>query len=115
MPGDSGHARALLPYYSGTAAIIMSIHFKRNDLRIDPRSPRKRAKDAAFAKLPPAIICKPLRFIADNTHRQAIYSPTGELLGFEPSPEQKRARIAADRGNGVLVKVIANQVAAAYA
>lgn len=82
--------------------------------KIDPRSANKKAKDAAFAKLP-AIICKPLRFIADNTHRNAIYSPIGELLGFEPSPEYKGARIAADRGNGAMVKSIANKVASACA
>lgn len=35
--------------------------------KLDPRSAAKKAKDAAFAKLAPGIICKPLRFIRNNT------------------------------------------------
>ena len=34
--------------------------------KVDPRSPRKKAKDAAYAKLGQAMIVHPLRFIRRN-------------------------------------------------
>lgn len=77
--------------------------------KIDPRSATKKAKDAIYAALPVAIIIKPLRFINANTAKVAIKSPTGEVLGYAPSPEYQQARIAADRGNGIFVKTVARQ------
>jgi len=82
-----------------------------NKTKIDPRSAAKKAKDAAFAKIPPAAIASPLQFIWSNTPKVAITSTDGKVLGYEPSPEYKRARVAAYRGNGALVKSIARSVA----
>jgi len=73
----------------------------------------KSQKRAAFAKLPPAIICKPLRFIGDNTACTMKEDPITKLPVRVPSAEYQRARKAADRGNGALVKGIAREVASA--
>lgn len=81
--------------------------------KTDPRSEAKKAKDAAFAKLPANLIISPLKFILCKAPKLPILGTRGEIIGYELSPEYKRARIAADRGNGDLVKSIARAVALA--
>lgn len=77
--------------------------------KIDPRSATKKAKDAAYAKLPPAIICKPLRFIGEHTNK-LVDDPAGGRR-IELSPEYLAAKDAAKRGEGDYVKRIAHRVA----
>lgn len=79
----------------------------------DPRSAIKKAKDAAFAKLGPAKVCKPLRFIRANTDKVAITGPLGEHLGWDDSPEYKAARATADLGHGAQVQAQARAIALA--
>lgn len=79
--------------------------------KIDLRSPKRKAKDAAYAKLPAAIICKPLQFIGHRTAVKVTDPVTG-IDRWEPSPDYKLARVAADHGNGAYVKHVARRVAA---
>lgn len=81
--------------------------------KIDPRSAIKKAKDAAYAKLPPAKILKPLRFIRANTERLAITNQAGEVIGFDDSAAYKAAREDADRGHGAYVQAQARAIALA--
>lgn len=81
--------------------------------KLDPRSAAKKAKDAAFAKLAPGIICKPLRFIRNNTPRVEIKDPLGKVVGFDYSPQYKAARAAADKGAGGFVQAAARRLALA--
>lgn len=60
----------------------------------------------------PAIICKPLQFIRERTMVQVTNPSTGHTH-WENGPEYRRARIAADRGNGALVKSMARSLASA--
>ena len=75
------------------------------------KSIAKIKKAAAWRAMPPAIICKPLRFIAANTPRVEIKNPLGKTVGYDHSPEYKAARRAADQGNGALVKSMARALA----
>ena len=93
-------------YYRGTAASIMNT-------KIDPRSPAKKAKDAAYAKLGPALILKPLRYIAANTAKYPITGTTGEVLGYRESLTTQTAREWAKCGNGLKVKALARKIALA--
>lgn len=81
--------------------------------RIDPRSPKKKAKDAAYAKLPAAIICKPLQFIGANTPSTVVIDPVMGIPTRVPSPEFRRARHAANRGDGAFVQAMALSVSKA--
>ena len=81
--------------------------------KLDPRSAAKKAKDEAFAKLAPGIICKPLRFIRNNTPRVEIKDPLGKIVGFDHSPQYKAARAAADKGAGGFVQAAARRLALA--
>ncbi len=83
-----------------------------NKTKIDPRSAAKKKKDAAYAKLPPAIICRPLQLIAQRTMVKVTNPATGHDH-WEHGPEYKRARIKASRGDGGFVKQMARAVAAA--
>lgn len=82
---------------------------------IDPRSPAKKRKDAAYAKLPAAIICKPLQFIGNNTPSTVKEDPITKMPVRIPSPEFHAARDAASCGNGQFVKFMARRIAASLA
>ena len=77
---------------------------------LDLRSPKKKAKDAAYAKLPPAIIFKPLQFIGNNTSSTVKEDPITKMPVREPSPEFQAAREQADLGNGSFVKAMARRI-----
>lgn len=78
--------------------------------RIDPRSPKKKAKDAAYASLPPAIIFKPLQFIGNNTPSTVKEDPITKMPVRVPSPEFEAAREQANLGNGLFVKGMARRI-----
>lgn len=78
----------------------------------DPRSAIKKAKDAAYAKLPPAIICKPLQFIRQRTMVKVTNPATGHSH-WANGPEFSRARNFADRGDGAAVQSMARNLAQA--
>ena len=75
----------------------------------------KTQKQAAWRDLPPAIICKPLRFIRDNTPRVEIKDPLGNIVGFDDSAEYKAARHAANIGAGACVQASARRLHMALA
>lgn len=79
----------------------------------DSRSSAKKIKDAAYAKLPAAIIFKPLRFIGNNTPSTVKEDPITKLPVRVPSPEYQCAREAANLGNGALVKAMARRISKA--
>ena len=70
----------------------------------------KSQKQVAFAKLPPAIICKPLRFIGNTTPSTVKEDPITKMPVREPSPEFQAAREQADLGNGSFVKAMARRI-----
>jgi len=72
----------------------------------------RRAKDVAFAALPPAIICKPLRFIREQTAIKVTDTATG-TEHWAPGPEFERARKLADVGDGGAVQSMARRLALA--
>lgn len=75
-------------------------------------SPRRRAKDAAYRKLGPATIIKPLRFIGEMTNKLVTDVTTGAKR-VELSPEYQWAKEAAKFGNGGGVQSLARQLATA--
>ncbi len=79
----------------------------------DPRSRIKKLKDAAYAKLPPAIICKPLQFIAKVHPPQKVINPVTGNADWVASPEYMAAREAANSGDGGFVKFLARRAASA--
>ncbi len=83
--------------------------------KLDPRSAIKKAKDAAYAKLPAAIIFKPLRFIRDNTPRVNIKDPLGNIVGYDDSVEYKAALRSAKFGAGASVQADARRLHLAMA
>ena len=77
----------------------------------DPRSRLKKLKDAAYAKLPPAIIFKPLRFIASVHPATKVIDPITGISAWVSSLEYEAGRKAADVGDGGLVKSLARRAA----
>lgn len=73
----------------------------------------KTQKQAAWRAIPPAIICKPLRFIRANTERLAITNQAGDIIGYDDSAAYKAARATADRGHGAHVQAMARAIALA--
>ena len=80
--------------------------------KLDPRSALKKKKDAAYAKLPAAIICKPLQFIRQRTMVKVTDPATGHSH-WANGPEFSRARVFADRGDGAAVSSMARTLAPA--
>lgn len=76
----------------------------------DPRSPMKKRKDAAYARLPAAIIFKPLRFIGEHTNKLVDDFASGGKR-VELSIEYLAAKDAAKSGDGAYVKRMARSVA----
>jgi hypothetical protein len=71
----------------------------------------KSQKRAAFAKLPPAIVCKPLRFILERTAIK-VTDPQRKQEHWVPGPAGIRARKLANRGDGGAVQAMAMRMAA---
>ena len=77
---------------------------------LDLRSPRTKAKQAAWRALPAAIIHRPLQYIGGETNKLVDDVATGGRR-VELSPEYLAAKEAAKHGDGATVKNIARRVA----
>jgi hypothetical protein len=78
--------------------------------RIAKLSPRRQAQIAVYKRGPVALVTRPLRRIDDAT--SWIDTDAKGNKERKQGPEYRRARIAAQRGQGHIVRAIAQQVLA---
>lgn len=74
--------------------------------QIDTRSDRKKAKDAAYAALPPLKIVKPLRYLRNETSVVEI-DPDTQRPRVVLSQLYKDAKEFAKKGQGAVVQAMA--------
>lgn len=77
--------------------------------KTDPRSPAKKAKDAAYAALPPVRIVRPLKFI-DEATGSFVRSPDGRG-SWQASRAYIGAWHSARAGKGLAVQSLARSLA----
>ncbi|WP_019573421.1 hypothetical protein [Curvibacter lanceolatus] len=78
--------------------------------KIDPRSAIKKAKDSAYAKLGPAKILKPLKFIREAVGVYVLIPGTGQKEWVDGTAYHE-AKHNANSGRGAAVQTAARKLA----